>query len=114
MTEDDLTKFLSENKEAVMAATRAAVIEKIQESIKWSLPSTITDIVRDFLEKEIAPEIAKELAAQKGPILAAAKKSAVALSNTLAEKMMEQCVKSLDGYRAEKVFKALLGADGRY
>jgi hypothetical protein len=114
MTEQELTEFLEKNKDAIMQATRAAVIEKVQESVRWSLPDTVQQTVSTFLKDEIAPEVARALAEQKGPIIAAAKKSATELGNRLAEKMTEQAVKSLDGYRAEEVFKALLGVKGRY
>lgn len=114
MTEDDLTKFLAENKEAVLDATRKAVLSRIEESVKWSMPDTIHRMVEQFLTNEIAPEVAKLLADQKGPIVEAAKKTAVALTDELAKRMMETVVKNLDGYRAERVFKALLGVEGRY
>lgn len=114
MTEAELTKFLEENREAVMAATRAAVISKIEDSVKWSLPDTIHTTVATFLKEEIAPEIGKLLTEQKGIILEAAKKSAVALSDKLAQRMMEVVTKNIEGYQAEKVFKALLGVESRY
>ncbi len=114
MTEAELSKFLDDNKDAIMSATRNAIIERIQEQVKWSLPDTIQTTVATFLKDEIAPEVAKALAEQRGPIIAAAKKAAVALGNTLAEKFTEQAVKSMDGYRTEAVFKALLGVKDRY
>jgi hypothetical protein len=114
MTEQDLTDFLEKNKQSIMEATRAAVIEKVQETVKWRLPDTIHETVSTFLKDEIAPEVAKALAEQKGAIIAAAKKAAVDLGNALAEKFTEQAVKSMDGYRAEEVFKALLGVKSRY
>lgn len=113
MTQDELTKFLADNKDAFLEATRKAVLEKVQESVRWSLPDSVQNAVSTFLKDEIVPEITKILADQRGPIIEAAKKSAVALGNALAEKMMEQAVKSLDGYRCEEVFKALLGVKGR-
>lgn len=113
MTEQELTEFLEKNKDAIMSATRNAIIEKVQESVRWNLPDSIQQTVSTFLKDEIAPEVAKALADQKGAIIAAAKASAVALGNTLAEKFTEQAVKSMDGYRAEAVFKALLGIKDR-
>lgn len=114
MTEAEMDEFLRQNRDAFLEASRKAVFEKIGESMKWSLPDVIHTTVNEFLLKEIAPEVGKMLTEQKGVILAAAQKSAVALSNTLAEKMMEGVTKGLDSYRAEKVFKALLGIDSRY
>jgi len=113
MTEEELTKFLDQNKDAIMAATRASIIEKIQDTMRWSLPDEVHATVAKFLKEEIVPEVVKCLAEQKGPIVAAAKKAATELGNALAEKMTEQAVKSLDGYRCEEVFKALLGVKGR-
>lgn len=114
MTEQELTEFLEANRARIMEASRDAMIEKIKDSMKWSLPDAINHVVRDFLTNEIAPEVGKMLAEQKDGILKAAKQSASALANALAEKMTEQAVKSLDGYRAEEVFKALLGVKSRY
>lgn len=114
MTEQELTAFLEKNRDHFLEATRAAVMEKVTESVRWSLPDSVQQTVSTFLKEEIAPEVAKFLAEQKGPILDAAKKAAVELGNKLAEKMTEQAVKSLDGYRAEEVFKALLGVKSRY
>lgn len=114
MTEAELTKFLEDNKDAVLAATRAAVIEKIKDSMKWSLPDTVHTTVADFLKTEIAPDVSKMLADQKGVILEAAKKSAVALSDKLAQEMMKVVTESLTGYRAKEVFEALLGIKSRY
>jgi hypothetical protein len=114
MTQEELTEFLSQNKDHFLEATRKAVMEKVTESVRWSLPSDVHETVSTFLKTEIAPEVAKFLAEQKGPILAAAKQAAVDLGNELAKKMTEQAVKSLDGYRAEEVFKALLGVKSRY
>ncbi|WP_144378480.1 hypothetical protein [Mesorhizobium amorphae] len=82
--------------------------------MKWSLSDAVHGEVNRFLKEEIAPEVGKMLAAEKEGILSAAKASAAALANALAEKMTEQAVKSLDGYRAEEVFKALLGVKSRY
>ena len=113
MTTDELTAFLEKNKDHFLQATRTAVMEKVTESVRWSLPDSVHETVSAFLKNEIAPEVAKYLAEQKGPILEAAKKAATELGNALAEKMTEQAVKSLDGYRAEEVFKALLGVKGR-
>ncbi len=114
MTEQELTEFMEKNKAAILDASRAAIIEKIKDSMKWSLPDTVNQTVNSFLTNEIAPEIGRMLKEQKGVILEAAKKSAVALSDKLATTMMEQVTKSLDGYRAEEVFKALLGIKSRY
>ncbi len=114
MTEAELTEFLDKNKDAILEASRAAIIEKIKDSMKWSFPDAVSKTVTAFLTTEIVPEVQKLLAEQKGVIVAAAKKSAAALSDKLAEKMMEQVVKNLDGYRAEEVFKALLGVKSRY
>lgn len=114
MTEQELTDFLEKNKADIFEASRVAIIERIKDSMKWSLGDAVHTVVANFLKDEIAPEVAKMLAAEKDGILLAAKKSASALSNALAEKMMEQAVKSLDGYRAEEVFKALLGVKSRY
>lgn len=114
MTEAELNEFLTANRDRIMEASRDAIIEKIKDSMKWSLGDHVHSTVNAFLKDEIAPEVAKLLAEQKDGILKAAKQSAVALANTLAEKMTEQAVKSLDGYRAEEVFKALLGVKSRY
>lgn len=114
MTEEELTKFLANNREAVLEATRAAVIEKVKDSVKWGLPDSVHQVVLDFFKNEIAPEVGKLLLDQKGVILDAAKQSAVALSDELAKRMMETVTKNLDGYRTEKVFKALLGIESRY
>jgi hypothetical protein len=113
MTTDELSKFLEDNRDAVLDATRKAVLEKVTESVRWNLPDTIHQTVASFLKDEIAPEVAKMLQEQKGPILEAAKKSAAALSDELAKRMMETVTTNLDGYRAEKVFKALLGVSDR-
>ena len=113
MTEQELAKFLEDNREAVMKASRDAIIEKIKDSMKWSLPDAVHQTVTEFLKTEIAPEVGKMLVAEKEMILGAARKSAAALSNTLAEKMMLAVTTNLDGYRAEEVFKALLGIKGR-
>lgn len=114
MTEDDLKKFLDENKDAVLAASRTAILEKIKDSMKWSLPDSVHQTVNEFLAKEIAPEVGKMLMDQKGAILDAARKSAAALSDELAKRMMEKVTKELDGHRAQEVFKALLGVSSRY
>lgn len=114
MTEEELTKFMNDNREAVLQATRSAVIEKIKDSVKWTLPDTVHVVVGDFLKNEIAPEVGKLLLEQKGVILDAAKKSAVALSDELAKRMMETVTKNLDGHRTEAVFKALLGVNDRF
>jgi len=114
MTEDELNKFLAENRDRIMEASRDAIIDKIKHSMQWNIGDHVHGTVNAFLKDEIVPEIAKLLAEQKEGILKAAKQSAIALSNTLAEKMTEQAVKSLDGYQAEEVFKALLGVKSRY
>ena len=114
MTEGELTKFLEENADAIKEASRAAIIEKIQDTLKWSLPDTISNEIQAFFKKEIAPEVAKYLADQKGPILEAAKQSAVELSEALSKEMLKRCAENMNGYRAEQVMKALLGIDSRY
>lgn len=113
MTEAELTKFLETNKDAIFEATRNAVIEKIQDSVKWSMPDTVHQTVHTFLTTEIVPEVSKILAENKGVLVDAARKSAAALSDKLATEMMKRVVETLDGYRAEEVFKALLGVKGR-
>lgn len=114
MTQAELRYFLKKNKDAIFEATRAALIEKVKDSVRWNLPDTIQATINTFFKDEIAPEITKLLLEQKGVILAAATKTAAELSNKLGEKMLEQVVKGLDGYRAEEVFKALLGIKSRY
>lgn len=114
MTEDDMNKFLAENREAFFEAARKGILEKITESMKWSMPDVVHQTVVTFLKDVIAPEVGKILTEQRGVIIEAARKSAIALSDTLAEKMMESVTKGLDSYRAERVFKALLGVESRY
>lgn len=114
MTEEDLAKFMSDNADSIKQAAQAAIIEKIQQTIKWNLPDSVQTTINKFFTDEIVPEVSKYLADQKGPILEAAKASAAVLSDELAKKMFETCVKNMDSYKAEEVFKALLGVKSRY
>jgi hypothetical protein len=109
MTEEELSKFIAGNADAIKQATRNAITERIQYSIKYALPDGTQQAINKFFAEEIAPEVTKYLAELKGPILEAAKASAAAISDELAKKMFEAAVKNMDSYRAEEVFKALLG-----
>lgn len=109
MTEPELSEFLDANKEAILAASKTAIIDKITETMKWQMPSIIGDTVNTFLKEEIAPEIAKHLKDQKGPILEAVKKSAAVIGDEVAKQMTLKAAKALDGYGANAIFKSLFG-----
>ena len=104
-----MDQFLRDNRESILAASKAAVISKITESMKWSLPDEVQKVVADFLKTEIAPEVKIILDGEKGAIIAAVKKVAVELSDAMAKQMLKTALENLNGYRGQEVFKALLG-----
>lgn len=109
MTEAELDKFLNDNKDAIMAASKNVIIDKITEQMKYQLPNIVGDTVAAFMKDEIGPEISAYLKDQKGPILEAAKKSAREIGDAVSKKMTEQALKSLEGYSSNSIFKALFG-----
>lgn len=109
MTPQEMDQFLADNREHFLKATRDAVISKITDSMKWTLPDAVHTVVADFMKAEIAPEVVKILASEKGAIVEAAKRAALALSDELAKKIITTAQENLTGYRAQEVFKALLG-----
>lgn len=109
MTEEELNKFLDDNKNAILTASKNAIIDKITEQMKYQLPNIVGETVSTFMKDEIGPEISAYLKDQKGPILEAAKKSAREIGDAVSKKMTEQAVKQLEGYAANSIFKSLFG-----
>lgn len=109
MTEDDLKKFLDDNRESILKSARDNIIARISEGMKYQLPDTYAKVVAEFLEKEIAPEVGKILMGQRGAIIAAVTASAATIGDELSKKMTETALKALSGYNANEIFKKLMG-----
>lgn len=107
MTEQELTEFLETNKAEILAASKAAIIERVTESVRYSLPSGVSEIVSTFMKEEIAPEIKKHLEGQKGAIVAASIKAAASIADDLAKVLVEKAAANMNGYRLSEITKAL-------
>lgn len=107
MTEEDLKKFLDDNKAAILEAGKAAIIEKITEQMKWHLPDVVGNTVSTFLKDEIAPEVEKYLKDQKGAILQAVCTGASQIGDQLAQTMVKSAAEAMTSYRSREIFKAL-------
>lgn len=93
MTEDDLQKFLDENREAIQSEVKAKMISRLVENQRWEISSALAKTVNDFIEKEILPEVTKHLQAEKGAILSAAIKASSGIGDVIATKLTERAAK---------------------
>ncbi len=109
MTEDDLQKFLADNKEDIIRSVKAKAIEAMTEQVRWGLSSAVQTTVDGFIKDDVIPAIKAHLQEHKGPIIAAAIKAASEIGDKVAEKLVTTAVESMTGYRGGEVLKALLG-----
>jgi len=109
MTEDEMKAFLDENSAAIKAAARDAMVEKVKQTMQWHMPGTFSEILNEFLKDEIAPAVKAALMDEKGAIIAAMAKATTEIGDNLAKAMAKQAAEALVGYKAQDVFKAVLG-----
>ncbi|MDC0657076.1 hypothetical protein N6L27_03605 [Leisingera sp. SS27] len=108
MTEEELSKFLTDNSARIKEAAVEACIEKVRDNIRFGLPSSVQDVVSAFMKDEVAPAVAKALAGEKGAIIAAAVSGAAKIGDELSKTMVENAVKNMTGYRGSEIIKDLM------
>jgi hypothetical protein len=107
MNEQELTDFLEANKDDILAASKAAIIEQVTRSVQYTLPSGVSEIVSTFMKDEITPEIKKHLEGQKGAIVEASIKAAASIADDLAKALVQKAAANMAGYRLGEITKAL-------
>ena len=85
MTEDEMLKFLQENKADIAASVKARAVDAMTQSLQWQLPSAVQAAVSEFFTAEIIPELVKSLSDQKGPIIEAAVKASTEIGDAVAK-----------------------------
>ncbi len=109
MTEDDMKKFLEDNREDIALAIKAKMIEGLTQHVSYQLPSSVLVAVQDFIAAEIIPGVKVALMDQKGVILEAAIKASCEIGDLVAKTLVKTATESLTGYKASDVIKTLMG-----
>lgn len=109
MTEEDLKKFLEDNKADIQAQVRQRMIDSLLSEHRWSISSQISEIVNEFIRDEIAPAVKAHLQSEKSDILEAAVKSASGIGDLLAKALVERAAKNISGdsYSFRNTLKAI-------
>lgn len=108
--EKELNDFLAdpERKQQLLDAALRGVHEKITQNFQWQLPDTISKECNEFIAEHIAPEIRAHLMANKGVIIAAAKKAADEISIKLSDAMLAKVEKNLStSWQSDKIIKSM-------
>ena len=93
MTEDDLKKFMDENREAIQLEIKNKMIARLVETQRWEIQGSMAKVVNEFVEVEILPEVVKHLQAEKGAILSAVITAASGIGDLIAKKLTERAAK---------------------
>lgn len=113
MTEEDLKKFLEDNKAEVQSQVKQRLIEGLLINHQWTMRDQIGETVSDFMKTEIMPEVKAYLSSEKSAILEAAVKAAAEIGDMLSKQLVAQAAKNINeksSYQfksiAEAIFKA--------
>ncbi len=108
-TEDSLEAFFADpdRRARLLAASEAALMDKLTAELKWGLPDSLSRICAEFVEKEVAPVVRERLASQKGAIIEASIAAADQIGLKVAEAMVAKATKNLTGYQGDRLMKGL-------
>lgn len=110
MTEDDLKKFLDENKADIQSHVKKRAIERLLEEHRWTITDQVAKAINDFVAAEVIPEVQRELATQKGAIVSAIVSTLANLSDTLAKELTADAATNVASqYERNKIIKAIWG-----
>ncbi len=109
MTEEDLQQFLQANKKDIQHQVKQRLIEGLLANHSWTMRDQIGEVVSEFMKTEIMPEVRAHLASEKSAILEAAIRSASNIGDMLAQEIVTQAAKNLQGnsWQFKKIAEAL-------
>lgn len=109
MTEDDLKKFLEENKADIQAKVKQRLIDGLLANQQWTMQAHVSDIVSEFIKNEIAPLVRAHLESEKGAILQAAIEGTAEIGEMLSKAMIERAAKNIsaNSYNFRETMKAI-------
>lgn len=95
MNTEFYTDVLEENKDAVRAAVKNALLEGVKRQFEWELPQAVKDEVHTFIKTEIVPAIQADLIKNKEAIVDAATEMVRGAPAEIGKAMQEQLAKNL-------------------
>lgn len=88
MNAEMLEKIVKESEADIKAEVKRRVIEGVQQDIVYAVREMISKQVKEFVDAEVLPELKTYLTSHKGPIVAAAKEGANAITESLKTAMI--------------------------
>jgi hypothetical protein len=95
LNEEFFTSVLEENKDAVRATVRDALLEGVKRQFAWEVPDAVKKAVAEFITEENIPEIKAELEANKETFVIAATEMVRGVPAEIGKAMQKQLAKNL-------------------
>ena len=107
LNEEFFTTVLEENKDAVRATVRDALLEGVKRQFAWELPDAVKKAVQEFVAEEILPAVRADLEANKEEFIEAATAMVRGVPAEIGKAMQEQLAKNLtNSWTLRKVVEA--------
>jgi hypothetical protein len=108
LSADFFTDILEQNKDAVKATVRDALLEGVKRQFQWELPEAVKKAVKEFLADEIIPAVKLELEANKDALVQAATEIVKGAPAEIGKAMQAHLAASLtNSYKLRQVTQVL-------
>lgn len=102
--------ILTENRDAVRAAVKEALLSGIKRQFEWEIPDAVKAEVREFITNEVMPQIRADLTANKDEFVNAATTMVRSIPAEIAKAMQSQLAANLTrSWTLRKVVDACFG-----